>query len=119
MTEQASATGARVQFMALVEQDVMTDLDTIRLVTKASRASVAREVIRPELERLKVTHAMGIDRLDKLADRAGATRAEYVRAYATVYARKPYGVGLDALESDDRAVRKQITADRKAAKAAA
>jgi hypothetical protein len=119
MTEQVSASGARVQFMALVEQDVMTDLDTIRLVSQASRASVARQVIRPELERLKVTYAMQITRLDKLAKRAKATRAEYVSAYAKVFARSTYGVGLDALEEDDKAIREQILAARKESKKAA
>lgn len=109
--------GPRVQFMALVGEDTMHDLDALRLVTRRSRARLAEDAMRPQLEIMKVTYAMDLERLEKLAEAAGATVQEYVSAYATVYARKTYGVGLDALEADDKAVRAQIRAARKEAKA--
>jgi hypothetical protein len=97
--------GAKVQYMGLVEDSTMHDLDSLRIVTGISRARVSEELLVDALRRAKRSHANSLARLDGLAARAGVSVQEYVKAYARAHARSTYGASLDLLEQDDSAVR--------------
>jgi hypothetical protein len=100
--------GAKAQFMGLVEQGTMHDLDVLRIVTGKSRARVSEELMVAQLRKVKREHAEDIGRLEKLAAAAGVSVQEYVKAYARAHARSTYGAGLDELEKDDSSVRSML-----------
>jgi hypothetical protein len=106
--------GAKVQFMGLVEEDTMHALDSLRIVTGKSRARISEELMVAELKRARRAYAEDLVRLDILAQRAGVSVQDYVKAYARAHARSTYGATLNDLESDDSAVRSMLTAIRAA-----
>jgi len=97
--------GTKAQFMGLVEQDTMHDLDVLRIVTGRSRARVSEDLMVEQLRKAKRAYADDIKRLEQLAAAAGVSVQDYVKAYARVHARSTYGASLTALETDDSAVR--------------
>lgn len=116
----------KVQIVLLVDQEIATALDTLRIIDATSRARVtepllaeaAPAALKPEIPTLgdeptpaeveaysaATERVEGVRRVVALAERAGLTVAEYVAAYAKAYAKSTYGPGLDALEQDDREV---------------
>jgi hypothetical protein len=101
--------GAKVQYMGLVEESTMHDLDSLRIVTGESRARVSEKLIKDSLRRARREHADSLARLDGLAARAGVSVQEYVKAYARAHARSTYGATLADLEHDDTAVRSMLS----------
>lgn len=95
------------QVVLLVDSEVVTALDTLRIIAATSRARVTepllsdavREALNSSPERVGE-----VLRVHRLAERAGMSVAEYVAAYARAYSRLTYGPGLEALEADDREV---------------
>lgn len=95
------------QVVLLVDSEIVTALDTLRIIAATSRARVTEpllaEAVRKELAQPGEA-ADGVKRIKALAERAGMSVAEYVAAYARAYSRLTYGPGLEALEADDREV---------------
>lgn len=94
------------QVVLLVDSEIVTALDTLRIIAATSRARVTEpllsEAVKTELTHL--SHRGEVQRVHRLAERAGMSVAEYVAAYARAYSRLTYGPGLEALEADDREV---------------
>lgn len=94
------------QVVLLVDREIVTALDTLRIIAATSRARVTEPLL-SDAVKAAFAEAAGrgeIVRVIKLAERAGMSVAEYVAAYARAYSRLTYGPGLDALEADDREV---------------
>ena len=101
----------KTQIIASVEPDTRDRIDALRIVLKVSRARIAARLIEGEgLDHLEDEHAGSLRRVTELAEKAGTDTTTYVRAYAAAYATATYGPGLDALEGDDRRVRKAVKA---------
>lgn len=98
--------GRKVQIVALVDPEIRTGLDTLRMISTASRARELENVLADALENalIEAGYQGSISRVEKLAQRAEMSVEDYVAAYAKAYARDTFGPGLDALEKDDRAV---------------
>lgn len=94
------------QVVLLVDSEIVTALDTLRIIAATSRARVTEPLLSEAVrEALKAPGTYGdVQRVHALAERAGMSVAEYVAAYARAYSRLTYGPGLDALEADDREV---------------
>lgn len=95
----------REQIVLLVEPAIKADADALRIVTQESRARVLEDGLRAALDIRVRQEADGMRRVGNLAERAGVSRDEYVKAYSIFYARATYGPGLDALEQDDSHIR--------------
>lgn len=95
----------REQIVLLVEPAIKADADALRIVTKESRARVLEDGLRAALDIRVRQEADGMRRVGNLAERAGVSRDEYVKAYSIFYARATYGPGLEALEEDDSHLR--------------
>ena len=99
--------GRKVQIVALVDPEIKTGLDALRMISTASRARELETVLAPAIrEALNESpeRAGDVVRIHRLAERAQMSFEDYVAAYAKAYSRDTYGPGLDALEADDRAV---------------
>lgn len=94
----------KVQVVALVDPDIKTGLDMLRMISQESRARVLEDVIAPAVWVALTDERPAVERIEALAKRAGMSVPEYVAAYAEAYKRESYGPGLDALYKDDRAV---------------
>jgi hypothetical protein len=97
--------GRKAQVVALIDPDLKDRIEILRVAVEASRARVIEEALAEALDGMERRHFFEIQKVEKLAERAGMTPGEYAAAYAKVYA------GLSAtlptlaeLEADDRAV---------------
>lgn len=98
--------GKKEQVVALIDPELLTQLDILRIITRDSRARVLEDVLRDALGAAVRAERKEERRVRALAKAAGLTLEEYVTAYAKAHSRGGYGPGLDALETDDRVVRK-------------
>lgn len=98
--------GKKEQVVALIDPELLTQLDILRIITRDSRARVLEEVLRPALEQAVQARRKDERRVRKLAKAADLTLEQYVAAYAAAHSRGGYGPGLDALELDDTVIRK-------------
>ncbi len=96
--------GKKKQVVALIDPELLTALDTLRIITRESRARVLEKVLDKALWEETERHVGGEERVAALAERAGLSVEQYVEAYAAAFSSGAYGPGLDALEADDRMV---------------
>lgn len=91
----------KAQVVALIDADLRTSIDALRIITKDSRARVMEDLLREAVAAHLGSPAVNKDikRIHRLARQAGVSFAEYVSAYAQHFARDTYGPGLDALEA--------------------
>lgn len=92
------------QVVLLVDSEIVTALDTLRIIAATSRARVTEPLLSYAVREALELNTSGTSRVERLAERAGMSVADYVAAYAKAYSRLTYGPGLEALEADDREV---------------
>lgn len=92
------------QVVLLVDSEIVTALDTLRIIAATSRARVTEPLLNEAVRKALALTPSQKHRVHALAERAGMSVAEYVAAYARAYSRLTYGPGLEALEADDREV---------------
>lgn len=92
------------QVVLLVDSEIVTALDTLRIIAATSRARVTEPLLSDAVRKALALTPNQTRRVHALAERAGMSVAEYVAAYARAYSRLTYGPGLEALEADDREV---------------
>jgi hypothetical protein len=91
----------KTQIVIMAEPEMVTMIDTLRIVMGCSRAEVLRQGLEPAIGMAYLLEANSerLDRLQLLAGKQGMTVAEYVQLYAEAFSRKTYGATLEALES--------------------
>lgn len=97
--------GKKKQVVALIDPELLTALDTLRIITRESRARVLEDVIRPAVNSALGRRNKAVTRVEILAEKAGVELEQYVKAYAKALSSGAYGPGLEALEADDSRVR--------------
>ncbi len=97
--------GRKRQIVALIDPDLADRYEVLRVAGSVSRARVIEDALRADITEAEQSMWEQIQKVHRLAERAGMTPGEYAAAYAKVYA------GLSAtlptlaeLEADDRAV---------------
>lgn len=96
-TESKRAPRKKEQFMALVEPAMLTTLDVLRVVGWTSRADINRQALKIALPKMRRDAAPELERLEKVAARAGAENVDqFVAALVKDRQRVP---SLDDMEA--------------------